>query len=111
MVVFFIIPFTMTFTLLMSKEKGFTSTTTSFFTMFDMMVGEVDYKEVFLDNSESDFYAFQRLLLILFLILNTVAIMNLLTGLAVGDTNEIMKKSKSEKRLYKVKKSYRAFQV
>ena len=89
--------------MLMSKEKGFTSITTSFFTMFAMMVGEVDYKEIFLDNGESDFYALQRSLLILFLILITVAIMNLLTGLAVGDTNEIMEKSKSEKRIYKVK--------
>ena len=103
MVVIFIIPFTMTFTMLMSKEKGFTSITTSFFTMFAMMVGKVDYKEIFLENGESDFYALQRSLLILFLILITVAIMNLLTGLAVGDTNEIMKKSKSEKRIYKVK--------
>ena len=103
MVVIFIIPFTMTFTMLMSKEKGFTSITTSFFTMFAMMVGEVDYKGIFLENGESDFYALQRSLLILFLILITVAIMNLLTGLAVGDTNEIMEKSKSEKRIYKVK--------
>ena len=104
MVVIFIIPFTMTFTMLMSKEKGFTTITSSFFTMFDMMVGEVDYKGIFLENGESDFYALQRSLLILFLILITVAIMNLLTGLAVGDTNEIMKKSKFEKRIYKVKK-------
>ena len=88
----------------MSKEKGFTTITSSFFTMFDMMVGEVDYKGIFLENGESDFYALQRSLLILFLILITVAIMNLLTGLAVGDTNEIMKKSKFEKRIYKVKK-------
>ena len=87
----------------MSKEKGFTTITSSFFTMFDMMVGEVDYKGIFLENGESDFYALQRSLLILFLILITVAIMNLLTGLAVGDTNEIMEKSKSEKRIYKVK--------
>ena len=32
----------------------------------------------------------------------SIAVMNLLTGLAVDDTNEIMNRSKEEKRIYKV---------
>ena len=67
-----------------------------------MMTGEVDYRGTILENGRSSFHALQRLFLIIFLLLVTVAIMNLLTGLAVGDTKDVMERSKQTKRLYKV---------
>ena len=92
----------MAFSLLMPGKQGFTSISTSFLTTFVMMTGEMDYRDTFLGDSVAILSAVQKLFFIVFLLVITVAIMNLLTGLAVGDTNEIMKRSKQEKRLYKV---------
>ena len=64
-----------------------------------MTSGEIDYRDIFLAN---DVHAIQKFILIAFLILFTISIMNLLTGLAVGDTNDLIKRSKEEERLYKV---------
>ena len=102
MVILFIIAFSMAFSLLMPDKQGFTSIPTSFLTTFVMMTGEMDYRDNFLGDSAAILSALQRLFFIVFLLVITVAIMNLLTGLAVGDTNEIMKRSKQEKRLDKV---------
>lgn len=86
----------------MSAAEGFTTIPISFLTTFVMMTGEMDYRGTFLGNDRNSFHALQKLILIAFLVLVTIAIMNLLTGLAVDDTNEIMKRSKQEERLYKV---------
>ena len=85
----------------MPGKQGFTSIPTSFLTTFVMMTGEMDYRDSFLGDNAT-LSALQRLFFFLFLVVITVAIMNLLTGLAVGDINEIMKRSKQEKRLYTV---------
>lgn len=98
----FIIGFSIAFSLLLSAAQGFTTVHISFLTTFVMMTGEMDYREIFLGNDANSIHALQKLILIAFLVLVTISIMNLLTGLAVDDTNEIMKRSKQEERLYKV---------
>ena len=65
-----------------------------------MMAGELDYRDTFLPSGP--LHVLQKILLVLFILVISVAIMNLLTGLAVDDTNEIMNRSKEEKRIYKV---------
>lgn len=102
MVVFFIVAFALAFFVLMPQDSGFNTIPTFFLTTFVMMTGEVDFRGTFLASGTSSFHALQRLFLIVFLLLVTIAIMNLLTGLAVGDTNEIMERSRETKRLHKV---------
>ena len=102
MVAMFIIAFSLVFFILMPGKQGFTSIPTSFLTTFVMMTGEMDYRDSFLGDSAAILSVLQRLFFIVFLLVITVAIMNLLTGLAVDDTKEIMKRSKQEKRLDKV---------
>ncbi|CAB4025235.1 transient receptor potential cation channel subfamily A member 1 [Paramuricea clavata] len=100
MVTLFIIAFAMAF-LMLSQDEGFTTIPISFLTTFVMMTGEMDFRDTFLGNGTSAFTILQKLFLMLFLLLITIAIMNLFTGLAVGDTAEIMKRANQERRLYK----------
>jgi hypothetical protein len=104
MVVLFIVAFAMAFSVLMSHDPGFTNIPNSLLTTFVMMTGEVDFRGTFLQNDAiSGFHFLQRLLLVVFLILVTIGITNLLTGLAVGDTADIMKQSREENLLGKVR--------
>lgn len=105
MVTLFIIAFAMAF-LMLSQDEGFTTIPISFLTTFVMMTGEMDFRTTFLGNGTSAFTILQKLFLMLFLLLITIAIMNLFTGLAVGDTAEIMKRANQERRLYKVSCSH-----
>ena len=103
MVILFIFAFSMAFYVLMTKDEGFREVFNSMLTTSVMMIGEIDYRGVFLEKGEGPHYFLERLFLFCFLIIMTFAIMNLLIGLAVGDTAEIMKRSKEEKRYYKVR--------
>ena len=69
-----------------------------------MMSGEIDYRDVFLD-SQSSVYILQCAFLVLFFLVMGIVVMNVFVGLAVGDTDEMMKRSKAEKRLHKVSKT------
>ena len=104
MVALFIVAFAMAFSVLMSHDPGFTDIPNSLLTTFVMMTGEVDFRDTFLGYAASAGFNFlQRLLLVVFLILVTIGITNLLTGLAVGDTAEIMERSREENLLRKVR--------
>ncbi|CAB4025918.1 transient receptor potential channel pyrexia-like, partial [Paramuricea clavata] len=92
----------MAFSVLMSHDQGFTDIPNSLLTTFVMMTGEVDFRDTFLEYTASaGFHFLQRLTLVVFLILVTIGLTNLLTGLAVGDTAEIMKRSREENLLRK----------
>ena len=85
--------FSMAFFVLFHKEDaGFDNIVKSFVTSFAMMVGEVDYRDTFLQNKGENF-ALRLVFLVLFLIVVGILLMNLLTGLAVGDIGMIMKRS------------------
>jgi transient receptor potential cation channel subfamily A protein 1 len=104
MVLLFIVAFAMAFSVLMPQDQGFTSIPISLLTTFVMMTGEVDYRDTFLGNTSSvGLHYVQKWFLVIFLILVTIGLTNLLTGLAVGDTAEIMKRARQEKLLHKVR--------
>jgi hypothetical protein len=104
MVLLFIVAFAMAFSVLMSHDQGFANIPNALLTTFVMMTGEVDFRDTFLEFAANDgFHFLQRLLLVVFLILVTIGITNLLTGLAVGDTADIMKRSTEENVLRKVR--------
>jgi Ca2+/Na+ antiporter len=104
MVVLFIAAFSLSVSLLMPLDQGFKNVPISLLTTFVMMTGELDYRDTFLVNGTLHFL--QKIFLVFFILVMSIAIMNLLTGLAVGDTNEIMNRSKEEKRIYKVTQIY-----
>jgi transient receptor potential cation channel subfamily A protein 1 len=86
------------------ENEGFGNMASSFVTSFAMMVGEVDYRDIFLQQTGKNF-ALIQLFLVLFLIIMSILLMNLLTGLAVGDIDVIMKRSLAEKRIQRVRVS------
>ena len=102
MVFLFIFAFSMAFYLLMSNDEGYADIPLAMLTTSVMMVGEIDYRSVFLGDNISRHIVLTRLFLFCFLIIITIVIMNLLVGLAVGDTDDTMKRSKAEKRFCKV---------
>ena len=102
MVILLIFAFSMAFFLLRSNDEGFDNIPIAMLTTSVMMVGEIDYRSVFLDNQNGPYIALQGIFLLCFLLIITVVIMNLFVGLAVGDTDQVMKKSKAEKRFDKV---------
>lgn len=102
MVILFVIAFSVVFLVLMSSDEGFESFLISILTTFVMVTGEIDYRNVFLRVDKSPFHLLQRIFLILILMVGGIVLMNLLVGLAVGDTDSIMKRSQAEKRLHQV---------
>lgn len=107
MVSLFIIAFAMAFSVLMSHDQGFTPIPISLLTTFVMMTGEVGFRDTFLGNTPiAGLHSLQKLFLVIFLIMVTIGLTNLLTGLAVGDTAEIMKRAREEKLLHKVRIKY-----
>lgn len=101
MVVLFIAAFSFSLSLLMPLDQGFNNVPVSLLTTFVMMTGDLDYRGTFLANG-SRLHVLRKIFLVLFILMVSIAIMNLLTGLAVGDTNEIMNRSKEKKRIDKV---------
>ena len=89
------------FVLLHKQDEGFENIVRSFVTSFAMMVGEVDYRETFLQHTGKNFVLIM-FVLVLFLVLMTILLMNLLTGLAVGDIGVIMRRSFAEKQIQQV---------
>ena len=90
--------------LLRSNDYGFSTVPWSALTTLIMMSGEIDYREAFLD-SQSSVYILQCVFLVLFFLVMGIVVMNVFVGLAVGDTDEMMKRSKDEKRLHEVSKT------
>lgn len=100
LVALFITAFAMGFLMLMHGDEGFKNLPNSFLTASVMMTGEIDFRGVFLEDDGNPLRPWQQLLLIVFLLLVTIVIMNLLVGLAVDDISAIMQRSEEEQRLY-----------
>ena len=95
--------FAMTFFVLMPRDAGFKTIPLALVTSFAMMVGEVDYRDTFIDEqNRPKNFALIIVFVVISLIVMTILLMNLLTGLAVGDTGEILKRSMAEKRIQQV---------
>ena len=100
LVLLFIVAFSLSFSLLIPLDQGFKNIPISILTTFVMMTGELDYRDIFLQSRP--LHVLQKILLVLFILMISIAVMNLLTGLAVDDINDIMTRSKEEKRIFKV---------
>ncbi|XP_028391797.1 transient receptor potential cation channel subfamily A member 1-like [Dendronephthya gigantea] len=101
LVLLFIVAFSLSFSLLIPVDQGFKNIPVSILTTFVMMTGELDYRDIFL--ASRPLHVLQKILLVLFILMISIAVMNLLTGLAVDDINDIMTRSKEEKRIFKAK--------
>ncbi|CAB4011341.1 Transient receptor potential cation channel subfamily A member 1, partial [Paramuricea clavata] len=101
-VVLFVVAFAMTFLLLRSKDYAFSTIPWSALTTLIMMGGEIDYRDVFLDN-KSSVYIIQCVFLVLFFLVMSIVVMNVFVGLAVGDTGEMMNRIKAESRRSKIR--------
>lgn len=102
---FFIFAFSMTFFVLFheaSEEHGFDNILLSFVTAFAMMAGDVDYRDTFLAQKGRENFVVIMLVLVLFVALMSILLMNLLTGLAVGDIGVVMRRSIAEKQIQQV---------
>ena len=90
--------------LLRSNDHGFSTVPWATLTTLIMMSGEIDYRGVFLD-SQSSVYILQCVFLVLFFLVMAIVVMNVFVGLAVGDAEEMMKRSKAAKCLQNVCKA------
>ncbi|XP_028392143.1 transient receptor potential cation channel subfamily A member 1-like isoform X2 [Dendronephthya gigantea] len=101
MVILILVGFSLSFSLIMHQDSGFNDVPTSFLTTLVMMTGELDYRDTFL--ASGSLHALQKIFLVLFILMISIAIMNLFTGVAVGDVNEMLMKSKERRRMNKAK--------
>ncbi|XP_028410681.1 transient receptor potential cation channel subfamily A member 1-like [Dendronephthya gigantea] len=101
-VILFIVAFAMTFLLLRSKDHAFSTIPWSALTTLIMMGGEIDYRDVFVDD-QSPVYVIQCMFLVLFFLVMSIVVMNVFVGLAVGDIGEMMRRSEEEKRLHRAR--------
>ncbi len=110
-IVIFIIAFGVAFLSIMSNDEGFNNFPISILTTFIMVIGEIDYRDVFLQAENTSFLFLQRLFLIAIVVTCGIVLMNFLVGLAVDDTSKIMERSKAEERLQKVQFLYNVVYV
>jgi transient receptor potential cation channel subfamily A protein 1 len=101
-ILLFIVAFAVAFLALMKNDEGFNGFPISILTTFVMVIGEIDYRDVFLQDRNSSNQFFQRLFLVLIVVLCGIVLMNFLIGLAVDDTSKIIERSEAEKRMEKV---------
>ncbi|XP_028392147.1 transient receptor potential cation channel subfamily A member 1-like isoform X2 [Dendronephthya gigantea] len=101
LVILLLVGFSLSFSLIMHQDAGFNDVPTSFLTTLVMMTGELDYRDTFL--ASGSLHALQKIFLVLFILMISIAIMNLFTGVAVGDVNEMLIKSKERRRINKAK--------
>ncbi|KAL9969326.1 hypothetical protein ACROYT_G021526 [Oculina patagonica] len=123
--IFLVMGFALVFYILFKEQHGFHTVFHSTLRVLVMMVGELDFGEIFIEsigdtdsssqNPKNPFPPVAFIFLFLCLFLLSVALMNLLVGLAVGDT-EKMKKFATIKRLamqieyhIEIEESYPAF--
>ena len=106
MVVLFLFGFSVAFMMVMKgdPDQAFISIPYSLLTTAAMMSGDIDYRDVFLDDnlSANGFGFLQKVFLVIFIITLVIALMNLLVGLAVDDISGIIKRSQAENQLNKV---------
>ncbi|RDD43953.1 Transient receptor potential cation channel subfamily A member 1 [Trichoplax sp. H2] len=91
---FLIIAFGLSFHIILGHETYFSTAPYSFLKVFDMMLGEIDYIEVFFDpinngKTLAPFNVLALIFLVAFAIILPIAAMNLMVGLAVGDIDKI----------------------
>jgi hypothetical protein len=101
-ILLFIVAFGVSFLALMTNDEGFKSFPVSILTTFVMVTGEIDYRDVFLQDGGTPSQFLQRLFLVLIVLTCGIVLMNFLIALAVDDISKILQRSEAEERLQKV---------
>ncbi|XP_063076013.1 transient receptor potential cation channel subfamily A member 1a [Engraulis encrasicolus] len=92
--IYLILAFALSFYALMLGQKNFSEVLLSLMQTFVMMVGEINYQDIFLNpylKGKLAFPAITFLVFIAFVLLAPILLVNLLIGLAVGDIAEVQK--------------------
>lgn len=97
MVLLFLIAFTTSLFVMFPDDPGFSSFPLSFILGLVMMTGEIGFRETFLEEKGSPFFELRLIILVLFVLIILIVVMNLFTGLAVGDTSDVLSNSEKEK--------------
>ncbi|EDV27631.1 uncharacterized protein TRIADDRAFT_53529 [Trichoplax adhaerens] len=95
----FVMGFAIGFGMQCLHEVAFSNIFLSVIKVIDMMVGEIDYKDVFLSGIQNGDIAYPGsyavlVILLIFIFIMSILVMNLMIGLAVGDIAEMEKKAK-----------------
>ena len=102
MTILFILAYDLAFLMTMADDpnNAFKSIPYSFLTTVIMVSGEIDYRDVFLNDSP--FGDLQKVLLVTFIVILVIVLMNFLVGIAVDDIGAIAKHSQAKNQLSKV---------
>ena len=101
MVIIYLLSFSSTFYVLMTEKYSFRNIIVSAVTTFVAMTSGFEYQDDFVHYGSgwppSEIYQLKLVILILFILVMTIVVNNALIGLAVGDTDEVMKSAKFDK--------------
>ena len=104
----FLLSFGSTFYLILAEYDGFHEFGVAIVSTFVAMMDGLDYHTHFLDKGRlhPELFELKMVALVLFIIVMSIVVNNTLIGLAVGDTDEVMKSAKLEKLIYMVNTSF-----
>ncbi|XP_048757850.2 transient receptor potential cation channel subfamily A member 1-like [Ostrea edulis] len=91
--VVFLIAFSQAFYITMSQTAGFQPGEFFPLTVLSMTIGEINFIDNFMSGSNAAFYYDNLILFFLFALIMPISLMNLLIGVAVGDTEAVKKKA------------------
>jgi hypothetical protein len=97
MVILFLIAFTTALFVVFPEDPGFSSFPLSFLVALVMMTGEIEFRDKYLAERSGPFFELRLITLIVFVLIILIVVMNLFTGLAVGDTSKVLSNSEREK--------------
>ena len=108
MVFIFILSFGSTFYLILGEHESYHEFGVAIVSTFVAMMEGPDYQTHFLakDRVHPELFELKMVALVLFIIVMSIVVNNTLIGLAVGDTDEVMKSAKLEKLIYMVNTSF-----
>lgn len=93
-----IIGFALSFSIQFSDEYQFSNSWKALVKTMVMMMGEYEYSNVFGDQQDpSRLHVTSRLIFLMFIVLTSIVLMNLMVGVAVSDIQELRRQGKAKK--------------
>ena len=90
--------FASTFYMLLAEYKRFRNYPLAILSTFVSMLGDFGYDDIFVEvGYHPDFYSFKLTAFIIFMLLMSVVVNNVLIGLAVGDTDSVINEAKAQR--------------
>ncbi|KAL5018902.1 hypothetical protein ScPMuIL_004624 [Solemya velum] len=104
----FLMAFSQAFIVIMARTPGFRQNMQDVFplTVFTMMLGEINFIDLFVEADNRPFTADAYILLTVFMILMPIALMNLLVGIAVGDIEKIQNQAYLKRLALQIHEQY-----